>query len=261
MKKIIALASAALIFSACDDSTSATGGVNLGTKFLSAQKVTVDEANQTIDMSLPICEYVNGKAVLETIASGPSPYTITDGRLIIDDSAFPAKGTNKSIIGVWDMDPDEMMGDEDMDFQQIGFKMYLDIGKNNFDIYVNSDNVCMAKMFADIMADDPDAEDMNIISQECNKIVIGAEGQKMTIETNPTFPNISMKMSIAGITCEMNIIIEQASEQNCTTENVKNGNFATNGMFFQSQETSKGCALFGMEKATRLAKKVMTKRR
>lgn len=263
-KKIIALASAALIFSACEDSTSASS-VNLGTKFLSARNVTVDETNQTIDMALPLCKSNSGKAVLSEIASGPSPYTISNGKLNIANSSFEVSGNNSSIIGVWNVDINKMMGSSSgsFDFEDMGFKMYLDIGKKNFDVYVNSDNACMAKVFADEMLGDPDAEEMNmkIVSQECNKIVISMEGQKVTITTEPKFPNITMSISIFSFTCDMKVGIEQASEKNCTDENISNGNFDENGMYLQTLEYSEGCNIFGMEKATRLAKKVMTKRR
>lgn len=262
MKKFIVLASAALIFSACDEDSTSASGVNLGTKFLSAKNVTVDEANQTIDITLPQCVRQNGKAVLQETASGPSPYTIEGGRLIIEDNAFPAKGNNKSIIGVWELDANEMLGeDSEMDFSQIGFKAYLDIGKHNFDMYVNSDNVCMAKLFADAMVGDPDAEDMTIISQECNKIVISSEGIKMTIATEPNFPNVSISLSVMNFTCEMKVTMEQANANNCTDDNLLDGNFAGEGLLYQKEESSSGCALMGLSKANRLAKKVVKRLR
>lgn len=263
MKKLIALAGAALVFSACEDTTSATSS-NLGNKFMSARNVTIDEANQTIDMALPLCAKNLGKAVLTTTASGPTPYTISNGKLMIDDdSDFQATGNNPSIIGVWNMDTADMLGDDEsgIDFAEAGYKMYLDIDKNKFDIYINSENVCLAKLYANAMLEDTDMQEagVTIKSQQCNKMVLSANGVDMTFKTDPTFPNLGITISVRDITCKTKIHIEQVSEKTCTTENIDNERIADSGMFLQYVESSDDCVLFGMKKATSAAQRMLRK--
>lgn len=188
MKKIILLASVALLLAACGDSTSSSGD-DLGSKMISASAVHIDETNKTIDMTLPMCKYIGGEAVFSETASGPMPYTISNGTLNIEDE-FVAKGSNQSIIGTWEPD----LGNSSL--AEMGFKTYLDIGPNNFDMLINADEVCMAEI---IVASKPEDDDMIIKSKSCNKIVVASQSMpalEMTVTSKFDFPNISVSMSM-----------------------------------------------------------------
>lgn len=251
MKKIILLASVALLLAACGDSTSSSGD-DLGSKMISASAVHIDETNKTIDMTLPICKYIGGEAVFSETASGPMPYTISNGTLNIEDE-FVAKGSNQSIIGTWEPD----LGNSSL--AEMGFKTYLDIGPNNFDMLINADEVCMAEI---IVASKPEDDDMIIKSKSCNKIVVASQSMpalEMTVTSKFEFPNISVSMSMLSYSCDMTMSFGQATKNNCTVENLRNGNFDESGMFFVSQSTSKDCEMFGFGEEAAFAKKAARK--
>lgn len=251
MKKVILLTSAALLLAACGDSTSSSGD-DLGSKMISASAVHIDETNKTIDMTLPICKYIGGEAVFSETASGPMPYTISNGTLNIEDE-FVAKGSNQSIIGMWEPD----LGNSSL--AEMGFKTYLDIGPNNFDMLINADEVCMAEI---IVASKPEDDDMIIKSKSCNKIVVASQSMpalEMTVTSKFEFPNISVSMSMLSYSCDMTMSFGQATKNNCTVENLRNGNFDESGMFFVSQSTSKDCEMFGFGEEATFAKKAARK--
>lgn len=251
MKKAILLTSAALLLAACGDSTSSSGD-DLGSKMISASAVHIDETNKTIDMTLPMCKYIGGEAVFSETASGPMPYTISNGTLNIEDE-FVAKGSNQSIIGTWEPD----LGNSSL--AEMGFKTYLDIGPNNFDMLINADEVCMAEI---IVASKPEDDDMIIKSKSCNKIVVASQSMpalEMTVTSKFEFPNISVSMSMLSYSCDMTMSFGQATKNNCTVENLRNGNFDESGMFFVSQSTSKDCEMFGFGEEAAFAKKAARK--